>query len=99
MTKMQTFKKWTKEHVEDLVLGGVTLATVGGFTALVVYAIKEDNRRIDAEIAELQEQEARVKAMRTAVADEHNNGNFVYTLMDGSYLSVPANSDQKLINW
>jgi len=98
-TKMKKFKRWTKDHAEDLAVGTVLLAFTGGFTALVVYAIKEDNKRIDAEIAELQEQEARVKAIRTAVIDEHNSGNSVYTLMDGTYLSVPANANPKLITW
>lgn len=97
MTKMQKFKSWTKKNAENIAVGTVFILTGAGFVAVLVAAVKDDNRRQAEEIATWNEYIAHEEEVEATVLDEHNAGNFVYALMDGSYLAVPAGANQKLI--
>jgi hypothetical protein len=97
MTKMQKFKSWTKENAENIAVGTVLFLTGTGFVAVMVAAVKDDNRRQAEATATWNELIAHEVEVENAVTDEHNAGNFVYALLDGSYLAVPAGAKQKLI--
>lgn len=97
MTKMQKFKSWAKKNAEDIAVGTVFLLTGAGFVAVLVAAVKDDNRRQAAEIEVWNELVAHEEAVEGSLVEEHNAGNFVYALLDGSYLAVPPGSNQKLI--
>lgn len=97
MTKMQKFKSWTKNNAENIVVGTVFILSGAGFVTLLVAAVKDENTRQAAEIDTWNELIAHEEAVEGSLLEEHNAGNFVYALMDGSYLAVPAGSNQKLI--
>lgn len=97
MTKMQKFKSWTKENAENIVVGTVFTVFGAGFIALSVAAIKDENTRLAAERAAWEEVVAHEAEIDKTIVEEHNAGNFVYALMDGSYLAVPPGANQKLI--
>jgi hypothetical protein len=97
MTKMQKFKSWTKENAENIAVGTVLFLTGAGFVAVMVAAVKDDNRRQAEATTAWNELVAHEVEVENAVVDEHNAGNFVYALSDGSYLAVPAGANQKLI--
>lgn len=97
MTKMQKFKSWTKDNAENLIVGTM-FTLVGAFSvAVVVAAVKDENARIAEETAAWNEMIAHEAEVDQILTEEHNAGNFVYALMDGTHLSVPAGANQKLI--
>ena len=97
MTKMQKFKSWVKENSENIVAGSVFILFGAGFVAVLVAAVKDENSRHAEETAAWNEIIAHEAEVDATLVDEHNAGNFVYALMDGTYLAVPAGSSQKLI--
>lgn len=97
MTKMQKFKSWTKKNAENIVIGTGFILGGGVFVAILVAAVKDENARHAEEAAVWNEIITHEAEVEDALVEEHNAGNFVYALLDGSYLAVPAGSSQKLI--
>lgn len=75
-SRFQKIKNKIAENPEDSIFwSAVGLATIG-IAALTVYAVREENR-----IANETNQ---------WIQSENSKGNSVFTLADGSYLSVPT---------
>ena len=97
MTKKQKIKNWLKNHPDQV--GAITATLVG--TSMLVALIA----------ASVQQQKTAVKKQKDAIAahntwadnftqwinDETVKGNFIYQLGDGSYLTVPASSEQVIV--
>lgn len=90
MTKMQKFKSWMKSHPDEIAFTTITVGSIAAFVALVVYATKvEKTMEIDwaAHVADV-----------TAWTNEQlANGNQIYALADGRYLTVAADALQEIV--
>lgn len=75
-SKLAKIKNKIKENPEETVFWTLATLVGAGFTALTVYAIKEENKQ--------------ARELDAWVKSENSKGNSVFQLIDGSYLAVPT---------
>jgi hypothetical protein len=86
----------TKGEIAALVAVGVTV--VGSFVGLFIFAAKQEQKELAEEQARLEAMEARQREFEDWITEEENNGNNVYELADGRYLTVPREAAQAKYN-
>ncbi len=97
VTKMQKFKKWVTENQETILIGSIMTATVGAYAAVIVIAIKEQ-QKLDQEWADVVNAEAEYRRdIMNWILEEKNSGNNVYPLDDDTYVVIPQNAPQTLV--
>lgn len=82
---------------EVLAVGGVIVAVVSGFVALV-WADMKTQKKLEDESKERQKKlEQKLAEKQQWFNDENASGNIVYELRDGRYLVVPRVGEQKIV--
>lgn len=82
---------------EVLAVGGVIVAVVSGFVALV-WADMKTQKKLEDESKERQKKlEQKLTEKQQWFNDENASGNIVYELRDGRYLVVPRVGEQKIV--
>lgn len=95
--KMQKFKKWATDNQENLIVGSVMTAVVGAYAAVIVLAIKEQ-QKLDQEWAEAVTAEAEHRdEVMNWILKEKNSGNNVYALDENTYVVVPQDAPQTFV--
>ena len=90
MTKKQKLAAWMNKHQDGLIFTVVTVAVVGAFTALVIVSAKEQNKMVA-------DWNAYVEGFNDWLNEEARNGNVVYQLIDGRYLTVAADTIRETV--
>jgi hypothetical protein len=97
VTKMQKFKKWATDNQENILVGSVMTAVVGAYAAVIVIAIKEQ-QKLDQEWADAVTADAEHReAVMNWIIDEKNSGNNVYALDDNTYVVIPQDAPQQFV--
>lgn len=91
-TKWTRFKKWSNDHPDFW--AGLTMTTiVVGFVTTVVWVSIEEQKNLEKAV---ENEKKRIHEINSWVTDQQNEGNVVYALEDGRYLTVDRSAQQTM---
>jgi hypothetical protein len=90
LSKMQKFKKWCKDHTEEIAYTSVFGGALTGVIALIVVDYKDQKRRIES-------YNAWVHDTNNWLNEQQNDGKSVFQITDGRYLVIPSETQRELV--
>lgn len=97
--KLKNAARWVKTNRYGVALGAM-YGTIGvAFVGLIYAAYKDAAAQTEAYNKAVQEYQTDQIKMEAQLVKEFNAGNLVFALENGTYLSVPKETNPKLVTW